>query len=173
MKYDTLRVILASRVILVEGPADELIVQRAYLDQNGKLPIQNGIDVISVNALAFKRYCDIALLVGKKITIVTDNDGNIQKNIKDKYSEYISNDVINICYEKNEELTTLEPSVLSVNIENGKVTDTFINAISKKDSMNNKSIEDIKEFMKKNKNNSCKRKNVLSKNNRFVYSDIY
>lgn len=149
--YDTLRVILANKVILVEGPADELIVQRAYLDQKGKLPIKDGVDIISVNALSFKRYCDIALLVGKNIIIVTDNDGDIQKNIIDKYSEYIGKDTIKICYEEDETLNTLEPSVLYANIENEKVTDTFINAISKDGSMKNKSIEDIKEFMKNNK----------------------
>ena len=149
--YDTLRAILANKVILVEGPADELIIQRAYLDKNGKLPIEDGMDIISVNALAFKRYCDIALLVGKNITIVTDNDGDIQKNIIDKYSEYIGKDTITICYEKDEKLNTLEPSVIFANLENGKITDTFINAISKKESMKGKSIEEIKEFMKNNK----------------------
>ena len=30
--YDTLRLVLAKRVILVEGPSDELVVQRAYRD---------------------------------------------------------------------------------------------------------------------------------------------
>jgi len=149
--YDTLRVILANKVILVEGPADELIIQRAYFDKNGKLPIEDGIDIISVNALAFKRYCDISLLVGKNITIVTDNDGDIQKNIIDKYSEYIDKDTITICYEKDEKLKTLEPSVLFANLENGKITDNFINAISKNGSMKDKNIEEIKEFMKNNK----------------------
>lgn len=79
--FDTLRVILANKVILVEGPADDLIIQRAYKDNYHKLPINDGIDVIAVNSLAFKRYCDIAILVNKEITIVTDNDGDINENI--------------------------------------------------------------------------------------------
>lgn len=149
--YDTLRVILANKVILVEGPADELIIQRAYLDKNGKLPIEDGIDVITVNALAFKRYCDIALLINKNITIVTDNDGNIQENILDKYGEYLEKKEITICYEEDETLNTLEPAVLYANTENGNVTDIFINAISKNGSMKGKSIEEIKAFMLKNK----------------------
>ena len=78
--FDTLRVILANKVILVEGPADDLIIQRVYKDKYNKLPINDGIDIIAVNALAFKRYCDIAILVNKNITIVTDNDGNINEN---------------------------------------------------------------------------------------------
>ena len=38
--YDTLRLVLAKAVILVEGPSDELIVQRAYLDTYHKRPIE-------------------------------------------------------------------------------------------------------------------------------------
>ncbi len=54
--YDTLRLMLARRCILVEGPSDELIVQRAYEDKHGKLPLEDGVDVISVRSLAFKRF---------------------------------------------------------------------------------------------------------------------
>ena len=72
--YNTLRVILAHKAILVEGPADELILQRAYIDCYGKQPIENGVDVIAVDGLAFQRYCELASLVHKSITIVTDND---------------------------------------------------------------------------------------------------
>lgn len=45
--YDTLRVALAERIILVEGPSDELVVQRAFLDAHGKLPLEGGVDVIA------------------------------------------------------------------------------------------------------------------------------
>ncbi len=45
--YDTLRLVLAERAILVEGPSDDLIVQRAYRDAHGKLPIEDGVDVIN------------------------------------------------------------------------------------------------------------------------------
>ena len=37
--YDTLRLVLAAKAILVEGPSDELIVQRAYLDKYGTMPL--------------------------------------------------------------------------------------------------------------------------------------
>jgi len=58
--YDTLRIVLCEKAILVEGPSDELIVQRAYKDVHGNLPIEDGIDVITVDSLAFKRYLEIA-----------------------------------------------------------------------------------------------------------------
>ena len=52
--YDTLRMILSRRAVLVEGPSDELIVQKAYLMKFGKMPLELGVDVISVSSLAFK-----------------------------------------------------------------------------------------------------------------------
>jgi len=75
--YDTLRLVLANKVILVEGPTDDLIVQRAYHDTYGKLPIEDGTDVIVVDSLAFKRYCDLAILINKNVVILTDNDGDV------------------------------------------------------------------------------------------------
>jgi putative ATP-dependent endonuclease of OLD family len=57
--YNTLRLILCEKAILVEGDSDELIVQKAYMvKHNGLLPIENGIDVISVALLfAFLGNC--------------------------------------------------------------------------------------------------------------------
>lgn len=149
--YDTLRAVLAEKVILVEGPTDELIIQRAYMDEYGKLPIEDGIDVIVVDSLAFKRYCDIAVLLKKKMVIVTDNDGNIQKNINEKYSEYLDKTNLVFIYEENEILDTIEPSVLEVNCKNDKPTELFKNVISKNGSMKNKSKQEVLSFMTKNK----------------------
>lgn len=149
--YDTLRAVLAEKVILVEGPTDELIIQRAYLDEYGKLPMEDGIDVIVVDALAFKRYCDIAVLLKKKIVIVTDNDGNIQKNINDKYSEYLDKTNLVFVYEENEMLNTIEPSVLEVNCNNGEPTELFRKVISQNGSMRNRGKQEVLSFMTKNK----------------------
>lgn len=149
--YDTLRVVLAEKVILVEGPTDELIIQRAYVDEYGVLPITQGIDVIVVDSLAFMRYCDIAVLLNKSVIIVTDNDGNIKTNIEGKYADYIGKDNLTFIYEENEQLNTIEPSVLEVNCENGEPSATFREVISKRNSMMSKSKLEILEFMKNNK----------------------
>lgn len=66
----TLRLVLAERVTLVEGPSDELVVQRAYLDAHGKLPIKDGVDVISVRGLQAKRFLDIAVQPEKPVVVV-------------------------------------------------------------------------------------------------------
>lgn len=75
--YKTLRVLLCDTAILVEGDADELVVQRAYMDaSDGKLPIQDGVDVISVGT-SFLRFLEVAEVINKRVIAMTDNDGNI------------------------------------------------------------------------------------------------
>ena len=86
--YDTLRLVLSKRAILVEGASDELIVQKAYMKtHNNKLPIHDGIDVISVGT-SFLRFLEIASRLNKRVAVVTDNDGDITA-LKNKYVDYI------------------------------------------------------------------------------------
>lgn len=112
--YDTLRMLLSENPILCEGPSDELIIQKAYLNEYGKLPIEDGIDVITVKGLSFKRFLEIANLLEKPIKVVTDNDGDIDA-IKDKYKEYDRNTNIQIFYDLDIKYKTLEPQIVKVN----------------------------------------------------------
>ena len=127
--YDTLRLILCKRSILVEGDSDELVVQRAYMDTHeGRLPIQDGIDVMTVGGVAFKRYLEIAQTLNKATAVVTDNDGDIEA-VKKKYKEYEEIPCIHICVDnvvdtgdlklsnKDFNYNTLEPKILK---ENGR-----------------------------------------------------
>jgi putative ATP-dependent endonuclease of the OLD family len=112
--YDTLRLVLAKRVILVEGPSDELVIQRAYRDaHDGRLPIEDGVDVVSVRGLQAKRFLDIAVPLGKPVAVVNDNDGNIA-TIKAKYADYDQHDFVHICIGEGDE-RTLEPQLLAAN----------------------------------------------------------
>ena len=90
--YDTLRLILADKAILVEGPSDELVVQKAYKQKHGKLPLENGVDVISVRGLSFKRFLEIGKLLELDIRVVTDNDGKLDA-LKEKYKDYLDEEV--------------------------------------------------------------------------------
>ena len=114
--YDTLRLILSKRSILVEGPSDELIVKRAYKDKHGKLPLENGVDVISVGSLAFKRFLEIAALLNLDTCVVTDNDEDVPA-LESKYKEYLNgtHPTIKICYDGNSGCRTLEPQLLKAN----------------------------------------------------------
>lgn len=114
--YDTLRMILAKKSILVEGPSDELIVQRAYKDSHqNRLPIEDGIDVICVRGLSFKRFLDIAKLLKLTVSVLTDNDGNYTKKITEKYAPYVPDTHIKIYASDNNALKTLEPQIVDVN----------------------------------------------------------
>ncbi|MCT3721803.1 AAA family ATPase [Elizabethkingia anophelis] len=127
--YDTLRLILCKKAILVEGDSDELIVQKAFMVNNdGKLPIEEGIDVISVGT-SFLRFLEIADKIEKNVAVVTDNDGNVDA-LKKKYANYLDKNTkenIKICFDatidsgeleigsKPFNYNTLEPKLLKVN----------------------------------------------------------
>ena len=143
--YNTLRILLANSVILVEGPADELIVQRAYMDNYGKLPIEDGIDVVAVDSLAFQRYCELALLINKELTVVTDNDGDVSV-VRERYKKY--GDLVTLCVESDNSLNTLEPSVLSVNEDS---FEEFRSIIYHGKDITKRDVESLKSFMIANK----------------------
>lgn len=127
--YDTLRLILCKKAILVEGDSDELVIQRAYMNNhNGKLPIQDGIDVISVG-ISFLRFLEIVDKLQKPAVVVTDNDGDFDA-INRKYSNYLGENkkqYVTICVdscvdsgnlkigEQAYNYNTLEPKILKAN----------------------------------------------------------
>lgn len=113
--YDTLRLILARKVILVEGPSDELVVQKAFLVTHGKLPIEAGIDVINVRGLSFARFLDIAKELKNEVLVVTDNDGDFNNNVVKKYAPYLGIKTVKIFADNNDRLPTLEPQIVAVN----------------------------------------------------------
>lgn len=118
--YNTLRLLLCKKAILVEGDSDELIVQKAYMKQNSKLlPIQNRIDVISVGT-SFLRFLEIAEKIKKPTVVVTDNDKD-SNAVKEKYNNYIGDNKkenIDICFDENNDLYSLEPQMVHANKEN-------------------------------------------------------
>lgn len=100
--YDTLRLLLCKKAILVEGDSDELVIQRAYKDRSGHLPIEDGVDVLCVRGLAFLRFLEIAKSLNLNVAVITDNDGDVVA-LQDKYQDYIgANAVPNIklCYDE-------------------------------------------------------------------------
>lgn len=130
--YETLRMLLAHRSILVEGDSDELVVQKAFKQEYGKMPIEDGVDVQCIKGLSFLRFLELARLLKLNVRVVTDNDGNIDK-IKDKYKEYLgpnaqptividfgeeifsSEDFSGDCDLGNFNYNTLEPNILKTN----------------------------------------------------------
>lgn len=112
--HDTLRLILAERAILVEGPSDELIVQAAFLKKHGKMPLAAGVDVITVGGLAFKRFLEIATLLHLLVDVVTDNDGDLNA-LKTKYDGYLDKEKVKVRFDEDVNYRTLEPQLLKHN----------------------------------------------------------
>jgi len=112
--YDTLRVVLADRVVLVEGPSDELLVQRTYADQHGgRLPYEDGIDVVNVRGLSHKRFLDIAKPLGVRVSVVTDNDGKAREEVEAAYAAYTGEGHVTVHTGETAAGRTLEPQVIA------------------------------------------------------------
>ncbi|OPY76115.1 MAG: chromosome segregation protein [Syntrophorhabdus sp. PtaU1.Bin058] len=114
--YDTLRMILAQKVILVEGPSDELVLKKIYHGLKGRLPEEDGIDIIVVRGIGFKVYLDIAKALEHPVRVVKDNDGNYQKNIIDwRDEDYKDCDFIECFSPKDDAQHSLEPALVAAN----------------------------------------------------------
>ncbi|MBF6228799.1 AAA family ATPase [Nocardia abscessus] len=112
--YDTLRLVLAKKMIVVEGDSDELVVQRAYRDLRGCLPIQDGVDVMDVDGLTAPRYVEIAALLNADIHVVTDNDKDIEK-VDGKFVEWAANRHVHIHRGDDPDLPSLEENMIAMN----------------------------------------------------------
>lgn len=156
--FDTLRLILCEKAILVEGPSDELIVQKAYMCQNdGKLPIEDGVDIISVGN-SFERFLEIAEKIKKPVAVVADTDGDVVA-LKKKYKRYFEEskkEFIKICFDETVDTgnlkdgnnafnyNTLEPKLFKANSLE-KLNAIFGTTFSKND--------DMHKYMKRHKTN--------------------
>lgn len=72
--YDTLRLAIAGRVVVVEGPSDEMLFNMAFESVCGVSPRDCGIDVVSLGTRG-KRALELAKALGKTIAVLRDNDG--------------------------------------------------------------------------------------------------
>lgn len=174
--YDTLRLILCKKAILVEGDSDELVLQRAYMDiHNGKLPIEDEVEIISVGT-SFLRFLEIAKYLNLPVKVVTDNDGDVAA-LEKKYKDYLGSHKkpnIEICYDDVEHTgiltigkkskpfnyNTLEPLLLKEND-----LDTF-NSIFNTGYTND---NDLHKYMKSNKTECAL--NIFSSEEKINYPD--
>ena len=111
--FDTLRLVLAKRVILVEGPSDELVVQRAYRDTRRQASHPRRRRRHEHGGLSAKRFLDIAVSLEKPVAVVNDNDSD-EATVRDRYGDYTEYGFIRICIGKGEP-GTLEPQILAAN----------------------------------------------------------
>ena len=108
---------LAKRVIAVEGPSEYMLLERFYLSALGCTPEEDGVYIINVRGLSFLRYLEVAKLTGCRVAIITDNDGDYQKNCVNKYQDYNEVSTVKIFFEKDNALNTFEKILYKDNKE--------------------------------------------------------
>lgn len=151
--YDTLRLVLAEKTVLVEGPSDELVLKKIYKVKNGCLPETNGIDIIVVRGLGFKTYLNIAKELKHPVRVVRDNDGDYERNVKKWASAYKDLDFIKFFAPTEKDWSSLEPSLIESNSKTSQQLDGFAGVIlspqTYKDYETQTSLESKKEFLKR------------------------
>lgn len=73
--YDTLRLVLARSLVLVEGPSDEILFESFFVRTYGQRPIECGIDVVSLGGVALARSLEVCHILDRKVAATRDNDG--------------------------------------------------------------------------------------------------
>lgn len=112
--YDTLRVVLADKLALVEGPADDMVLTRAYKDASGRLPHEDRIDIVSLRGTAFKRSLELCRAMGKQVIFLRDNDDKTTSYWEDHYDDLL--DARSRMYVGEPALgETLEPQMVKAN----------------------------------------------------------
>src|SRR5690606_25400288 len=80
---------LSRKVILVEGDAEFILLDLFYRKYSGSTLEQDKVHVISIGGTSFKRYLDLARLIGVKTAVLRDNDGDYKKNCVDNYQNHV------------------------------------------------------------------------------------
>ncbi len=97
-----LEFILSERVVLVEGDAEFMLIDGIYSNLFGEIMEDSNIHVISVGGTSFKRYMDLARLLGMKTAVIRDNDGDHQAKCIENYAEY-TNKHIQVFYDEDDD----------------------------------------------------------------------
>lgn len=113
--YDTLRMALADRIVLVEGPSDEIVFERVFSDLYGKRPIEAGVDVLSVRGLSFARCLELCSALDKTVAVVRDNDRCDPETLRSELGAWLKDDARQAFIGSLEHGWTLEPQLVYFN----------------------------------------------------------
>jgi len=112
-----LEFILSSKVILVEGDAEYILIDAIYSNVTSSTLEDDDIHVISVGGTSFKRYLDLAKHLNIKTAVIRDNDGDHNACCIENYVDYVS-DNIKIFYESDDSKRTFEICLYELNRKN-------------------------------------------------------
>lgn len=115
--YDTLRMVLAKKIVLVEGPSDEIIFERVFRDLYGVIPMAAGIDVISMRGLALARCLELCAAVEKPVAAMRDNDGVDPVKLRQPVECWLNGETRELFIGAVSDGSTLEPQLIKFNGE--------------------------------------------------------
>jgi hypothetical protein len=115
--YDTLRLVLARKLALVEGPSDAIALERAYRDKVGRMPSEDGIDVISMGGLTFRRALELCACLNRQAVALQDNDGYSPDEVRSTVDHLLAPDKRAMLVSDQAKGKTLEPQICSANDE--------------------------------------------------------
>ncbi len=88
-----LEFVLSSKVMLVEGDAEYMLLDALYSQETGGTLDEDSVHVISVGGTSFKRYMELAKKLGIRMAIIRDNDKDYQANCIDNYVDYVADHI--------------------------------------------------------------------------------
>lgn len=71
-----LQLLLSKRAILVEGATEFILLPKLYEQITGRTIEDDEVAIIPCGGVSYKRYLEIAERTDKKVSVITDNDGN-------------------------------------------------------------------------------------------------
>ena len=108
---------LSNRIILVEGPAEYMLMDKFYEAIVGNKMESDNVQVMDIRGLSFKRFLEIARITGAKVAVITDNDSDHKKNCIDKYKDFAQDTNLSIFYEPDDTKRTFEVVLESDNAD--------------------------------------------------------
>ena len=115
--HDTLRMVLAKKLVLVEGPSDEILFERVFKDLFSKAPLELGIDVLSVRGLSFARCLELCHNLEKKVAVLRDNDGHLSAELRSPLAKWLHPTERQMFIGSAAGGATLEPQLIHSNSE--------------------------------------------------------
>lgn len=111
---------LSKKVILVEGDAEFILVEEFYRQcTQGRLPEADDVHIISIGGTSFKRYMELANLLGIRVAAIRDNDKNFQQNCVENYVDFVSGNA-KVFADPDNDRSTFEIGLHNDNVETCK-----------------------------------------------------
>lgn len=115
--FDTLRIVLAEKVVLVEGPTDEMVFNWAFNQLRGCSPEDRAIDVVEYGT-RYKRALELAAAIDKEpVAALRDNDNKPIEHWKEAVKSFES-DRRQLLVGHESQGRTIETQMIKANLDN-------------------------------------------------------